>query len=476
MKLTSDNKYVKAGLTIFFTAIAIMLAYFLFFRLDTIMKGLKNVNRVLAPIFYGLVMAYLMTPLLNIIEKKWIIPWFDNKNILVKDKNRKKHIRMICVTLTLLLVLLLIYTFFATVIPQLYLSLQSLISQFSTYTENISIWLNDLSDKNPEIASFLMKNLDNYTTEADDFLSDVVLPNLQKFLLPNINNLLNSVSASLMKIVKFVWNFIIGLIISIYVLAGKERFAAGSIRLCYAGLKRKTANKFIDAVRFTHRTFIGFLTGKVIDSLLIGIICYVCCLIMKMPYAVLISVVVGVTNIVPVFGPYIGAIPSILIILLVDPKKALYFAIFIIILQQFDGNFLGPKILSQSTGLTSFWIIFSITLFGGFFGIIGMLIGVPITAVVAAGIQKITDSKLKKKNLPTETEAYERVGYISEEGEITPYVYKKLESKKNPSESAAYKLFSAIGSFIKKVAILIFEFIKALFSKIGIFFKKRFHK
>ena len=159
MKLTSDNKYVKAGLTIFFTAIAIMLAYFLFFRLDTIMKGLKNVNRVLAPIFYGLVMAYLMTPLLNIIEKKWIIPWFDNKNILVKDKNRKKHIRMICVTLTLLLVLLLIYTFFATVIPQLYLSLQSLISQFSTYTENISIWLNDLSDKNPEIASFLMKNL-----------------------------------------------------------------------------------------------------------------------------------------------------------------------------------------------------------------------------------------------------------------------------------------------------------------------------
>lgn len=476
MKLTSDNKYVKIGLTIFFTAIAIMLAYFLFFRLDTIMKGIKSVNRVLAPIYYGLIMAYLMTPLLNVIEKKWILPWFNSKNILINDKKRKNHIRMICVTLTLLIVLFLIYTFFATVIPQLYLSLQSLISQFSTYTSNISEWLSDLSKKNPEIAAFLMKSLDNYTTEADDFLRDIVLPSLQKFLLPNINSLLNSVSASLMKILHFVWNFIIGLIISIYVLSGKEKFAAGSIRLCYAILSRKSANKFIDSVRFTHRTFIGFLTGKVIDSLIIGIICYVGCLIMKMPYAVLISVIVGVTNIVPIFGPYIGAIPSILIILLVDPMKALYFAIFIIILQQFDGNYLGPKILSQSTGLTSFWIIFSITLFGGFFQIVGMIVGVPITAVVASGIQKITDNRLKKKNLPTEVEAYEKVGYISEDGEITQYEYKKPESKKNLSENSAYKLFSAIGSFIKKLAILIFESIKALCSKIAIFIKKKFSK
>jgi len=476
MKLSSDNKYVKIGLTIFITATAIMLTYFLFFRLDTIIKGIKNVNRVLAPVYYGLVLAYLMTPLLNGIEKKLIIPWFDKKNFLSKDKKRTNHIRMICVALTLIIVLLLIYTFFATVIPQLYISLQSLISQFSNYTETVSIWLNDLSEKNPEIAAFLMESLDNYTNEADDFLRDIVLPGLQKFLLPNINSLLSSVSASLIKILHFAWNFIIGFIISIYVLAGKEKFAAGSIRLCYAVLSRKGANKFIDSVRFTHRTFIGFFSGKVIDSLIIGIICYICCLIMKMPYTVLISVVVGVTNIVPIFGPYIGAIPSILIILLVDPMKALYFAIFIIILQQFDGNYLGPKILSQSTGLTSFWVIFSITLFGGFFQIIGMIIGVPITAVVASGIQKITDNRLKKKNLPTEIEAYEKVGSISEDGEITKYEYKKPENKKNLSDNSAYKLFASIGSFLKKLAILIFEFIKALCSKIAIFIKKKFRK
>ncbi len=415
----------------------------------------------MAPIIYGLILAYLMTPLLNAIENKWIYPVFDKKNWWINDKKRDKHIRMLSITLTILCVLLFLYLFFASVIPQLYQSIKNLLVHYSSYTSNLVSWLYEVMEDNPDIANILSNMIYNYSSEANDFLDDVVLPALQTYLLPNVSDILTNLSASIMKIVMFVWNIIIGLIISIYVLSSKEKFAQGCVRMCYAILETKSANKFISAVRFTHHTFIGFLSGKVVDSAIIGVLCYICCLLMKMPYALLVSVIVGVTNVIPFFGPYIGAIPSIIIILLVDPKKALTFAIFILILQQFDGNFLGPMILSQSTGLTSFWIIFAITLFGGLFGVIGMIIGVPVTAVIAAFIQKHTDEKLKKKNLPTEPEKYYEVGEVTEEGEFTHYEYIKPKMKTPNKNSAGYKLLRAIGEFLKKIIIFIFEWFKA---------------
>ena len=197
----------------------------------------------------------------------------------------------------------------------------------------------------------------------------------------------------------------------------------------------KRANAFIEDIRFVHRTFGGFISGKLLDSLIIGILCFAGTSIMGTPYPVLISVIIGVTNIVPFFGPYLGAIPSAVLILMIDPMQCLYFLIFILILQQFDGNILGPKILGDSTGLSSFWVIFSITLFGGIMGVPGMVIGVPTFAVIYALCRRRINRNLKKKNLPTETDEYKNLGSIKEGSrEFVPYQPKNADGK--PAEKA----------------------------------------
>ncbi|MBR6307209.1 MAG: AI-2E family transporter [Lachnospiraceae bacterium] len=442
-----------------------MIAYFLFFRIGEIKAGLHKINAILAPIFYGLIIAYLLTPLLNAIERKFVRPLFDKENWSQGSDKRDKQIRTLSVCLTLLIVVMILYLFFSSVIPQIYTSIQSIISQYSVYTGNLNKWINSTMQKNPEIARYLSSLINDFSSEADDFLNDIALPAIKNLLLPNMNDILTTVSSSVIKVLMFIWNIVIGLVISVYVLAGKEKFAQGSVRLCYAFLERSSANRFVDNVRFTHRTFIGFLGGKVIDSAIVGVLCYFSCLILKMPYALLVSVIVGVTNIIPFFGPYIGAIPSTLIILLVDPKKALTFIIFIIILQQVDGNFIGPKILAQSTGITSFWIIFAITLFGGLFKIMGMIIGVPVTAVIISFVERITKTKLKKKELPEEPGKYLNVGKITEEGEIEKFVYKKPERKKLDKNNLIVKIFIAIWHLLKR-----------LFGAIGVFFKAFFEK
>jgi len=464
MKFKAEKKYVQIGVTIFLTAVAIMLVYFLFFRIDEIATGIKRINSILAPIFYGLVLAYLMTPLMNLIERRWISPLFEKNASLSKKKNKKKTIRGISVALTLLIVILFLYLFFASVVPQLYSSMQNLISQYNVYTNNLVNWINHVLDDNPDIAKFLAELINSYSTEADDFLNEVALPAVKSLLIPNVSDILSSLSASIMKLVMFIWNIVIGFIISMYVLSGKEKFARGGVRLCYAYLDTNSANKLIESMRFTHKTFIGFLGGKVIDSLIIGILCYLLCLIFRMPYAILVSMIVGVTNIIPYFGPYIGAIPSTIIILLVDPKKALTFVILILILQQFDGNFLGPKILSQSTGLSSFWIIFSITLFGGLFGVVGMVVGVPFTAVIATGIEKVTRNLLTKRNLPDEPDDYYDVDTVKE-GEIQ-YI-----DHSHDDEKAHGSIWNKDIDFKK-----VFNNIKDFFVKIGSFIRKLFNK
>lgn len=266
MKFKPEKKYIYWGITIFCTAIALMLAYFLFFRLDSIKGGVKTLNKILAPVFYGFILAYLMTPLLNIIEGKWIKKLFDKYDILSKNANRNKHIRTLSVGLTIIIVIGVLYLFFSSVIPQVYQSIQNLIASYSLYIDNLVSWLDSVTAENPDIANFLSQLVYNYSNEAEDFFTGIVMPTIKTYLLPNVNDILSSLSASVMKLVMFFWNIVIGLVISLYVLAGKEKFAQGSTRLCYAVLNTKVANRFIEAIRFTHHTFIGFLGGKVIDS------------------------------------------------------------------------------------------------------------------------------------------------------------------------------------------------------------------
>lgn len=469
MKFKPEKKYFHIGLTIFLTAIAIMAAYFLFFRIDSIKEWLSKINKIMAPVFYGFILAYLMAPLLNAIERKFVRPLFEKEGWFEGKPKKDKNIRTVSVVLTLLIVIMVLYLFFVSVIPQLSTSISTLVSQYSVYTNNLVEWFNSIFEKNPEISKALSGLVESNYDETKDFLNDMVLPALKKFGSETTgilgSGILSSVTDSIFKIISFLWNIIIGLVISIYVLAGKEKFIQGSTRICYAFLERTSANKFIDSIRFMHHTFINFLSGKVLDSFIIGVLCYICCLIMKMPFPLLISVIVGVTNIIPFFGPFIGAVPSTLIILLVDPKKAITFIIFIIILQQVDGNIIGPKILSQSTGVTSFWIIFSITLFGGLWGIIGMIIGVPITAVLISFIDRITKNKLSKKNLPEEPEPYLSVGSITEEGVFNEYVYHKPEKKKIDKNSNGYKFLSKCCTGIKNLFIKLADFLRNKFDK-----------
>ena len=211
-------------------------------------------------------------------------------------------------------------------------------------------------------------------------------------------------------------NVLIGVIISVYLLVSKEKFLRQSKKVIYALCKPKKANLILHIGRKANEIFNGFIIGKIIDSAIIGVLCFIGVSIFKMPYALLVSVIVGVTNVIPVFGPYIGAVPCAILILLVDPMKGLGFIIFIILLQQLDGNVIGPKILGESTGLSPFWVVFSILLAGGLFGIVGMIVGVPTFALIYYIIKLFIQQKLEAKNLPTDTNEYTDVSHVNDQG------------------------------------------------------------
>jgi predicted PurR-regulated permease PerM len=225
-------------------------------------------------------------------------------------------------------------------------------------------------------------------------------------LLPNVWNVVSSVSAGLVKVVTFLKNVIIGFIVAIYLLAMKKVLCGQMKRMVYAVCSKKVANIIIEHCRYAHKVMSGFISGKVLDSIIIGVICFVGTSILNIPYALLVSVIIGLTNIIPFFGPFIGAVPCALFILLNSPVKCLVFIVFIVLLQQFDGNILGPKILGESTGLSSFWVIFALLLFGGLFGVVGMLIGVPVFAVFYHIVDDATRALLRKKGMSVDTKDY----------------------------------------------------------------------
>ena len=242
-------------------------------------------------------------------------------------------------------------------------------------------------------------------------------PNLDKIL-----GILGNLSLGVISLLVWLKNLLIGVIVMIYLLNIKDQFVALAKKITYGLFSVEWANRIVREARFIHKVFGGFIIGKIVDSLIIGIMCFVCLSFMKMPYTLLVSVIVGVTNVIPFFGPFIGAIPSAFLILLVSPIQCLYFLIFILLLQQFDGNILGPKILGDSTGVSSFWVLFSILLFGGLFGFVGMIIGVPTFAVIYRLTGDFINSKLKKRKLSVRTEDYQELDYVEE----TDGSYKKL--------------------------------------------------
>ncbi|MBD5551327.1 MAG: AI-2E family transporter [Lachnospiraceae bacterium] len=427
------NKYMKWGLTALVVLILAICFVCLIFEGQNIWSGFSVIIRVTMPVIDGLIIAFIATPVLNWIEEKLIFPVCRKCNIDIKKMKNKKRIRAVSVLSTFIFIGLIIYGFFAIVIPQLITSIQNIITRFPTYINNLIELTERLLADNPEVEAYIEGMLDTYSKDLDAFLDNNVLP--------TVNNLIRSASVGMIGVLKSLYNLVIGLIISLYILSGKEKFASQAKKLCYALFERQTANQIIRAFRFTNKTFIGFLGGKIVDSAIIGVLCFIGTSVLKMPYPVLISVIVGVTNIIPFFGPYIGAIPSALLILVTEPKKCIPFIIFILVLQQLDGNVIGPKILGESTGLSGFWVIFSITLFGGLWGIAGMVVGVPLFAVIYAGINYKVNKFLKKKDLSTNTGDYEKLKYINTEKE-----YILLEEADDPDHENDQNMEAAIES------------------------------
>ena len=289
------------------------------------------------------------------------------------------------------------------VLPQLYLSIVGLVNAVPEYIRIMQQWLLDFLADNPEIQTAVLPYYNSLAQSVEQWLSSDMLPNLESVnstldwlkaeILPQLTGVVSSVSSGVVALALLLKDILIAIIVSVYLLARKDVFAAQSKKIVYSVFRTDVADLLVEETRSAYRILSGFINGKLVDSLIIGIIALVCCNLFRFPYPMLLAVIIGVTNIIPFFGPFIGAIPCALLILLVSPLKCLYFVIFIFVLQQFDGNILGPKILGQSTGLSAFWVVFSIMLFGGLFGFVGMFIGVPTFAVIYSNIRAFADRR-----------------------------------------------------------------------------------
>lgn len=379
--------YYYKGLAVFLTVAMCILFFFAVFRLEELGHYVKMVVNILMPFIYGAVIAYLLTPVCKVIQT-----YLEDKTQLQrrppeKAKKLKSLFKGISILLSILLFCLIIYALIAMLVPQLVNSVLLLVDAMPGYIQTASIWLEKLVEDNPVMLSYV----EQYSTDIMDYVQNFA----KTSLLPNINNIITGVSASLLTMIGVAKNLIIGLIVAVYFLNSRELFCRQARLMTHAIFrdremteeekasgKEQKAEWIIRETNVLNEYLGGFVKGKLLDSLIIGLICMIFTVVVKMPYAVLVSVIIGVTNIIPFFGPFIGAIPTALLILMVSPIQCVYFVVFIIVLQQFDGNILGPKILGNTTQLSSFWVLFAILLFGGVFGIVGMIVGVPIFGFV----------------------------------------------------------------------------------------------
>ena len=398
-----DKKYLYWGMTAFCVIACSILFYMALAYLPVIGTALKSLARILSPFIWGLIITYLLAPLYKGLYQGFFLP-LTEKLSGKKKKTSPKLAKALSVLLSIIVFLAMITALVYLIIPQLYSSVETIVNNSPGYIDKLSEWSKNTLANYPELRDFVTEKFAEINTNLFTWIRDTILPGLGSFV--------SNITAGVYYFLRAVYNIVIGIIVSAYLLSNMESASARAKRLCYCVFGVEWAEKIRSAIRFTDRTFMGFINGKLLDSAIIGLICYVVCAILKMPYALLVSVIIGVTNIIPFFGPLIGAIPSAFIILLVDPLKALIFVIFIIILQQVDGNIIGPKILGSSIGINGFWVMFSIILGAGLFSFWGMLLGVPVFVVIYTGITILVERKLKKRSLPVDPEDYADLDHI----------------------------------------------------------------
>ena len=413
MKRENRSPYLAMGLTAFAVIAASLLLFFLLFHMKEVSGFLGTLGVILRPIFMGAVIAFLLLPVHRTILKFLMAMTTEKRKA---DRRNVSFLNFVAIILSLLLALFLIYLLLAMVIPQVYESIVGLVQSIPDYIEVIQGWLQTFFEDNPEIQAAVMSVYNSAAASLEQWLNADILPNLESVsttfqwvrttIWPNFTGVMAGVSGVLLGFLVLVKDLLIAVIVSVYLLARKDTFAAQSKKIVYSLFRTDIADLLVDEVRNAYKIMSGFINGKLVDSLIIGAICFVCCSLFKFPYPALVATIVGVTNIIPFFGPFIGAVPCGLLIFLVSPLQAVYFAIFIVVLQQFDGNILGPKILGETTGLASFWVLFSILLFGGLFGFAGMVLGVPVFAMIYSVVSRTVAHGLRARNLPVDTEEY----------------------------------------------------------------------
>ncbi len=399
-KFSFDKKYVYWGLTALAVIAIALIGHHMLNQWSSVEYYADVAIKALRPIIIGLVIAYILNPLMNIFEKYIFSKIF--KLIFKKNQKIAKTLSRGCsIFLTLATAVALVSWLLFLIIPELYVNIEGIVKEMPDYVKKWIAQLTELSKQYPEITTPVLE----YFQEISQDLMDWA----QGKMLPGANTVITNLYSGIYTTFKIVLDIVLGIIVCVYVLAAKEKYAAGARKIAYASMKRDSAEKLLKLIRYTHQHFGGFLVGKIVDSIIIGLLSFIIFTIFDIPYTTLVSVIIGVTNIIPFFGPFIGAIPCALLILLVDPIKAIVFAVLILAIQQLDGNIIGPKILGESTGIDSFGVVFAILLAGGLFGVPGMILGVPLFATLFGIVIDVCNKSLKAKKLPTDLEAYQNL-------------------------------------------------------------------
>lgn len=370
------------GLSLFMAMAGAILLVFLLFRFDSILDQILRVCNILMPIIMGIVIAYLLNPVVEFYERH-----LDRSlgKFIEKKTKKKVSMRGLSIFISVLIVLAVIALLIMMVVPQIYTNISNLVYSLPEQIQNLVGKLMELAKNNEKVRNAINGFYDNIMNYITNWIKSDMLGQV------------SVVIDRIMGIFGTAVNCLVAFIVAIYVLLSKETFRRQIKKGINAFFNERQTNVIVSVVKESDKIFGGFISGKIIDSFIIGVICFVCCLILRMPYVALVSVIVGVTNLIPFFGPYIGAIPSAVLILLDSPSKGIVFIIFIAILQQVDGNIIGPKILGQSTGLSPFWVVFAIFLGNGLFGIVGLFIGVPLWAVVYYLIKRYVNYRIRIK-------------------------------------------------------------------------------
>ncbi|MBQ8904018.1 MAG: AI-2E family transporter [Oscillospiraceae bacterium] len=402
MKFRFNRKYTQIAI---YAVIVIVLSGFLLMSMNVmpnLSEILNKITSAFAPVVWGCVIAYLLNPGVDFFRFK-VFKKYSEKADTLKKRN---FIRNISVLIVFLLAAGLVTGLVFLIMPQLTTSMKGLIDKFDVYVDNFIVWFNNVFGENAQLSELLSNPLAQIEQYITGYWTDIS---------KSIVDLGATLGGNVLGLLVGLKDFIIGIIFAIYILVSKDMLKSQVKRIFFAFFRNSTANAVFHVSSRTNDIFCHYVTSNLIDALIIGCATFIFASIAQIPYSIVITVIVAVTNIIPFFGPFLGGIPSFLLILLVDPIKALWFGIFIIVLQQCDGNIIKPLLFGETMGLPAIWVLVSIILGGNLFGLPGTILGVPVFSVLYILTKEFLSSRLEKKNLPSEGQLYNR-------GDLDKYV------------------------------------------------------